>query len=457
MLRPLSFYCDVMQIIRNMAEPLAGLLKPQQPCREESYRLMHFVVRQPVKEGLLLYSSLTKAIVLLDAAEACRLEEDPASVPGLVENWFAVPLSHDDRRLAMEVRAVGRMLEKPVRSLKSYTILTTTDCNARCFYCYEKGRSRIPMSDDTAVATVKYIIRNSPDGKVHLRWFGGEPLYNKRVITLICSQLKDAGLEFRSSMVSNGLLFDEETVREAIEDWNLKKVQITLDGTEQIYNRVKNYVDPLGNPFRRVIENIHLLLDAKVRVNIRLNIDRYNADDLFVLVDQLSEAFGDNPLLRVYSHSLFEACAPGAAVRHSDTQRKDLAEKQLRLQERLRESGLSRPGKFGHSLKLNRCMADNDGSVVILPDGHIGKCEHFSDSEWFGHISEDSRDEAVIKSFKELWPELDACAECPFYPDCIRLAKCEEAVHCYPEEREERLINLRYHLMSFYRGDEVQD
>lgn len=440
-----------------MAESLAGLLKPQQSGGGESYRLMRFVVSQPVEDGLLLYHVMTKAVVLLDPEEARRMEEDPASVPGLVENWFAVPQSHDDRKLALEVRAVGKMLEKPVRSLKSYTILTTTDCNARCFYCYEKGRSRIPMSDDTAVAAARYIVRNSPERKVHIRWFGGEPLYNKRVITLICSQLKDAGLEFRSSMVSNGLLFDDETVREAVQDWNLDKVQITLDGTEEIYNRVKNYVDPQGNPFRRVVDNIRLLLDAKVRVNIRLNIDRHNADDLFVLVEQLSEAFGDNPLLNVYSHSLFEACAPGAAVRHSDTQRKELAGKQKKLQERLRESGLSRPGKFGHSLKLNRCMADNDASVIILPDGHLGKCEHYTDSEWFGHVSEDARDEAVIKSFKELWPELEACAQCPFYPDCIRLSKCEEAVHCYPEEREERLSGLRHHLLSLYRGNEVSD
>lgn len=446
-----------MRTILDMADSLAGLLKPQQPDGEESYRLMRFVVSQPVEGGVLLYNVLTKSLVLLDDGEAERMMVDPASVPGLVENWFAVPQSHDDRKLAQEVRAVGRMLERPVRSLKSYTILTTTDCNARCFYCYEKGRSRIPMSDDTAVATARYIIRNSPEGKVHLRWFGGEPLYNKKVISLICSLLNENGFGIRSSMVSNGLLFDDATVTEAVQEWKLNKVQITLDGTEKVYNRVKNYVDPVGNPFLRVMGNIHRLVDAKVKVNVRLNIDRHNAEDLFILAEQLGEAFGGNPLVNVYSHSLFETCAPGASVKRSDSQRKALFDTQMRLRERLKELGLSKPAKLGHSIKLNHCMADSDGSVVILPDGHVGKCEHYSDSDWFAHVMEEGRDESVLEGFKALRPEFDFCAECPCYPDCFRLVKCEESAHCYPEERTEKVSVIRQQMMNLYENHEVQD
>lgn len=447
-----------MRTILNMADPLPGLLAPQHPVEGEPYRLMRFVVRQPVEEGLLLYHVMTKALILLDHDEAEMLEKDPASVQGLVENWFAVPCDHDDTRLAMEVRAVGRMLKNPVKGLSSYTILTTTDCNARCFYCYEKGRSRIPMSDETARAVVQYIIRNrNGNDTVKIRWFGGEPLYNKKVITQICTELKEAGVGFRSSMVSNGLLFDGQTVQEAIGLWNLKKIQITLDGTEKVYNRIKNFVNPEGSPFLKVLRNIRLLVDAGVKVNIRLNIDRHNADDLFLLADQLGAEFGNNPLVSVYSHSLFETCDAKAAVSHSDTQRRELSEKQKLLREKLRGLGLSSPGKLSHSLKLNRCMADNDSTAVILPDGHVGKCEHFTDSEWFSHVSSDETDGSLLASFKESWPELEACRECAFFPDCFRLLKCEEAVHCFPEEREEKFLNLRDQLLSYYRHHAVQD
>lgn len=441
-----------------MADPLFGLLAPQHLVEGERYRLMRFVVRQQVEDGLLLYHVMTKALILLDHNEADMLEKDPASVQGIVENWFAVPCDHDDTRLAMEVRAVGRMLKNPVRGFSSYTILTTTDCNARCFYCYEKGRSRIPMSDETARAVVQYIIRNrNGNDTVKIRWFGGEPLYNKKVITQICTELKGAGVAFRSSMVSNGLLFDGQTVQEAIDLWNLKKIQITLDGTEKVYNRIKNFVNPEGNPFRKVLRNIRLLVDAGVKVNIRLNIDRHNADDLFLLAGQLGAEFGGNPLVSVYSHSLFEACDATAAVSHSDAQRQELFGKQKLLRERLRELGLSSPGKLRHSLKLNHCMADNDSSAVILPDGHIGKCEHFSESEWFSHVSSEDIDDRQVVAFKELRPELEACSECALYPDCLRLSKCEEAVHCYPEEREEKLLDLRDQFLSYYESHRISD
>lgn len=440
-----------------MAKPLPGLLGRQRLTPGEPCRLLHFVVQQPVDEGLLLYNVLTKAVVLLDPEEARQLAVDPASVPGLVEAWFAVPQSHDDRRLAQEVRAVARMLQPPVRGIKTYTVLTTTDCNARCFYCYQKGRSHIPMQDSTAEAAAAYIIRHADGQKVHFRWFGGEPLYNKGVITRICTLLAAEGLAYRSEMISNGFLFDPPTIAEAVSLWHLEKVQITLDGTEPVYNRIKHYLDPGESPFRRVLDNIRALSEAGVKVSIRLNIDLYNAEDLFGLADQLGAAFGADPRVTVYTHTLFEDCSGGAGPHRSGDERQDLYEQQHRLRERLRTLGLARPPRLGRAILLNNCISDNDASVVILPDGRLGKCEHYTESDTFGHVSEPGRDESVIAAFKALRPELDACVTCPFYPDCFRLAKCDVVANCYPEDREEKRRTAIRQLLSAYHNEGIQD
>lgn len=448
-----------MKLLQNYASPLVGLLKDQQFRDGESYRLIHFVIRQPVEEGLLLYNVLTKAVVLLTPEEARTMEEDTAAVPELVANWFVVPRSFDDRNLAREVRAVGRMLEKRPKGITGYTILTTTDCNARCFYCYEKGRSRIPMTDRTARKVAEFILRNHSGEKVHLRWFGGEPLYNKGVISLICGLLRDAKVDFRSSMVSNGYLFDDETIAEATCLWNLKKVQITLDGTEEVYNRSKAFIYPDGSPYRRVLANIHRLLKAGIRVTVRLNIDRHNADDLFNLADFLVAKFGGDKLFTVYSHSLFDTGMSESAVSHTEDQRRDLFEARMRLQEKLRKGKIAVEPELPNKLKLHRCMADSDTNILVLPDGHLGKCEHYTDSHWFGDLDSSERDETVLEDFKRLREEIEACKDCPFYPDCFRLTLCDEAVHCYPEEREEKLQETRQSLLSFYqkRKDEVSD
>ena len=212
-----------MKILRKMAKPLDGLFWKQRVEEGQACRLLQFVISEPVPEGLILYNVMTKETVLLDPEEAGRLADSPASVPGLKEDWFVVPLEHDDRELAREIRQVYRMLHNGGKKTDSYTILSTSDCNARCFYCYEKGRSRIHMSEETATATADYITRHSSGEKVSIHWFGGEPLYNKKAISRICSLLTESGITFKSSMISNGFLFDEETVAEAAGNSSIRK------------------------------------------------------------------------------------------------------------------------------------------------------------------------------------------------------------------------------------------
>ena len=398
-------------------------------------------------------------MAFLSTVEVQKMEMNPSYVPELVSRWFAVPLDHDDRKLAREVRAVGKMLEKRSKGITNYTILTTTDCNARCFYCYEKGLRRIPMTEEIARKVVDFIIQNNSGEKVRLRWFGGEPLYNRGVVTSICKGLKDVGVDYQSTMVSNGFLFDDETVAVAVDFWSLKKVQITLDGTDDVYNRIKAFIYPDCNAFRRVFGNIHRLLDAGVRVTVRLNIDRHNADDLLNLADILTAEFGGQDLFSVYSHSLFDVGPTGTAFSHTDAQRRELFAVRMRLQDKLKKGRIAIEKDLPYKLKLNRCMADDDASVLILPDGRLGKCEHRLDDHWFGSLDSPERDEAILADFKRIREEIDACVECPLYPECFRLALCEETVHCYPEEREERLLQVRESLLNFYqkKRDEVPD
>ena len=430
-----------MLTIRPVAQPLAGVLPVQQVLPGEPYRLLHYVVRQEVEEGLLLFNVLTRAIALLSPEEAARAMEDPSDVPGLVNGWFAVPQAHDDRRLALEVRAVGLMLQPPVRGYRSFTIFTTTDCNARCFYCYEKGRSRIPMTEETAREVASWMLRHRSGDNLRLRWFGGEPLFNRPVITIITRSLRDAGVAFRSTMVSNGYLFNDDIVEEAVSLWNLQKVQITLDGTEEVYNRSKAFIHEDGSAYRRVIGNIRRLLRAGVRVNVRLNIGPHNAGDLMDLAGELGNTFRSEALFTVYSHPLFDL----------DPDRyRAVAESQKRLEDRLYELGFAAPGKIRKNLRLNSCMADDPASVTILPDGHVGKCEHFSESGWFTSIRDDGVDETVLEAFRTFREELDDCARCPLYPDCFRLVKCEDRGRCYEEDRDLRVEAIRRALLSFY-------
>lgn len=451
-----------MQTIYQTAKPFDQLLKKQKMAAGQTYRPMYYVVEQPVEEGLLLYHTMTKAMLLLTPEEAETYRTSPTALPQLVEQWFLVPESHDDRLLSCQIRDVARMLEKTTDAITSYTILPTTDCNARCFYCYEMGRSRVPMSQETANKTADYIIRHCQGEKVSMNWFGGEPLYNKPAITTICQRLQESGIQYSSSMISNGYLFNDDTVKEAKELWHLKWVQITLDGTEQTYNRCKAYIYKDVNAYRRVLKNIHRLQDADIRVRIRLNIDMHNADNLMELTEELHQEFSDPKGINVYAHALFEE-VKGSKAMLDDQKRTFIFERMKKLRVLLDSYGFIKPIKLERKVTTNACQADNDHCAIIMPSGHIGKCEHYTEEYFVGHIDKEARDKEMTARFKERQEEIEACVTCPSYPSCNVLKLCATSTKCHAETRMEKLQKICYGMLHAYQQyqtpqqDEIQD
>lgn len=449
-----AYFCSqiilIMHVIYQTVKPFNKLLKPQKVKKGEEYRPMYYVVEQPVDEGLLLYHTMTKAMLLLTPEEAEVYKTHPTDLPQLIEQWFLVPQSHDDRLLSRQIRDVARMLEKKTDAITSYTILTTTDCNARCFYCYEMGRPRVNMNKETAEKTADYIINHCQGAKVLLRWFGGEPLYNKTVITLICNRLKEAGVDYSSNMTSNGYLFDENTIAEAKELWKLKKVQITLDGTEKTYNHCKAYIYKNVNAYHRVIGNIHRLQNADIHVSIRLNIDMHNAENLSELADELHREFSSPEGITVYLHMLFEQHNRLSTIKDKKN-RRYVFSKIREIDTKLKEYGFSKNEQLYSKIKTNKCMADNDSSIVIVPNGHIGKCEHYSEDHFIGHLLQKERNQELLESFRETRDEIKACTTCILYPNCIWLKLCEDKPHCYEEERKYRQWKIKQSISRIYQ------
>jgi len=67
----------------------------------------------------------------------------------------------------------------------------------------------------------------------------------------------------------------------------------------------------------------------------------------------------------------------------------------------------------------------------------LGICEHYSDDNFVGHIDKEGLDEVMVQSFREQRPAIAECEQCFYYPECIRLKKCEEQKECFLEDREE--------------------
>ena len=434
-----------MEIISKAHEPVLKILKRfQKKCAQG--RLMKYCMEEAVEDGVLLFNLLTREMVLLNKEEWEKILQNQT----MKDRWFVVPEDTNEKELVDMVRWVFNAKRKHLETITRFSIFTTMDCNARCFYCFEKGCSRVSMNQETAEKVVRFIKRHCGGKKVHLAWFGGEPLFNLPVIDTICQGLNREGVEYYSTMISNGYLFDADAVRKAVESWNLKTVQITLDGTEEIYNRSKAYIYQEGSPFQVVMENIRRLLDASVSVTIRLNLDLYNAKDLLKLIDELNARFGGEKGLHVYGAHLFDAENPQAYLHSEEGWHKRL-EAMEQLEEKIRGYGMELSCRIPKSIKTNRCMADCGSCVTILPTGNIGLCEHHHDSEFIGHLDCEGFDIEMVATWRETVDGAPDCGDCTCYPNCINLKKCISSNICFERMKREKFQRVRQQMRNEYK------
>ena len=152
----------------TIAEPKEHIDKlwGKQKIREgETYRLMRYVLRVDHEDKVLLHNVVTGRLVVLEREEAEALETLPAAytpaMEQLVTEHYLVPENYDEHQQAVNLRNILHKFDiaavsNPI-SITRYTILPTTACNARCYYCYEHGIPAFTMTEQIADDTIKFI------------------------------------------------------------------------------------------------------------------------------------------------------------------------------------------------------------------------------------------------------------------------------------------------------------
>lgn len=446
-----------MKQIYEQIAILKSILGKQKIDSNVSYRKFFYMTECNVDGGVLLFNTATYEILFLTKEEYDRylnVDLNDNLVRFLIEEYYLVPEYFDDKKFVINLTDIHTRFQNIYREVpyNFFVILPTTGCNARCFYCFETGAKVSNMTEQTARDVAKFIQNKGAD-KVKIQWFGGEPLVNYKAIDIICDYLNENNIEFESTMVSNGYLLNEKIIDKAVKNWRLNFVQITLDGTEEIYNKIKNYVYKNGeSPYKIVINNIENLLKAGVRVNIRLNMDQHNADDLFVLAEEISDRFSKYEKCHMYVVRLFEETSSEIKNRNvEDTH--NLIKRCSELEKYIFQHMSPRPipditKAFEFS---NHCMAGSDQSVMILPDGHLGKCEHFVDSGYIGSIYNETLDIQKIQEYKETKHITDHCDDCEFFRLCTHLKCCTGARNkCDYFYKNEFISRLQVRLKNIY-------
>lgn len=442
-----------MKTVISGNKAISDLWGKQSIRKDSMYRLMTYIIRVDFSNVILLHNVVTGQLIALDKDESELVDNLPAMytdlMHSLVTEHFLVPLEYDEHKQVVNMRVVLRKLNdvRKKKQIDRYTILPTTACNARCYYCFEKHVKPLTMTEKVAEDVIKFISRNcGPEKEISINWFGGEPTVAAERIDQICNGLRSLGISYKSDIVTNGYLLNESMITRAKTIWNLEQVQISLDGTEINYNKIKRYVNANSNPYQQVLKNIGHLLDEGIRVNLRMNFDIDTYQDFDALLTELKSRFNNNSLLMIFPTPILGAHKnQDGEIHHADDQWMD--QKSAELVERARDVGLNKRGVRLPWLEFEGCSATNDSYVIIEPLGTLGRCLECVDiSQSVGSIYEGVTNYEMAQSWKRI-ADYEKCQTCALYPKCVKVFNCSSGDRCY---KLDRMHQFEYSIRAAY-------
>ncbi len=437
----------IAKTIYNKTSELESIIGHQKVQKDKDYRFIYLckIIRQD--DTILIFNMLTSHLIKIDKDLFQILNEGHycTDYDFYITNWFLVPIDFDEFKLLTQIENIKAVINNKGKFFNQYTILTTTSCNANCYYCFER-KNNITMNGHIAHDCAKFIVSNCDKKKsVSIRWFGGEPLCNKSAINIICNDLKKNDIKYVSSIVSNCSLFSKNDIEIAKQNWNLKRVQVTIDGTEKIYNKTKAYKGYSANPFESVLNNIKMLLQNEIQVICRINFDCNYEKDMYALVDKLLVDFGITSLFKIQAHLIYKYNNDKRIPTNEDE-----LEKFLDFQKYVYSKNVLLVIDPKDIMRQYHCMADNPNAVVILPNGKLGKCDYYVDSDTFGDIYNSKYDYDLINKYNEFNKD-SKCNNCKFRPICSKLDKCPNTVSSCYENRILLEKKIEYWMLTKYK------
>ena len=187
-------------------------------------------------------------------------------------------------------------------SVYSLTVLTSTDCNLGCGYCFQNtaqdatGGNRPPrikharLTSETIGKILEFTGRQMAEVELHrlgIMLFGGEPLLNLKGCKELLTRAADYGMR-SAQMISNGVLLTP-LVAKALGERGLRSIQITFDGDQADHDKIRVRRSG-GGTFDTIVDNIARATDASsVRWELRVNVSHHTRAGVDTLIDRLAE------------------------------------------------------------------------------------------------------------------------------------------------------------------------
>lgn len=321
---------------------------------------------------------------------------------------------------------------------RSVDIEITSRCNLRCRYCYFFDNPAVDYRDLPTEEWLRFFEGLGRCGVMNLTLAGGEPFIRKDLTVLIGGIVRN---RMRFSILSNGMLIDDEISGFIGSTGRCDYVQVSVDGSD-----TKAHDACRGEgAFVGAIRGIRTLQHHGVSVAVRVTIHRSNVFDLENIAGLLLEEL-ELPGFSVNAAGYLGSCRSNADDVLITAQERQVAmEALLRLSEkytgrisamagplaearqwrRMEEARMQAAPPFPNGGRLTACGCPSN-KIAVRADGVIVPCSMLSHIK-LGHISRDSlvetwQQSAELNRIRQRHliqlTDFEFCDACPYISYC---------------------------------------
>ena len=326
--------------------------------------------------GHFLYNALSNTLAEISEetrGALLRVQHDPAGFdftqdPALYAKLRLAKVLVDDQeeeRLLSVIRTKWLARNYDATGL-GLTIAPTLACNFDCTYCYQQQHRAEHMDARTEDRVIRFIQRFGKIQRLHVSWYGGEPLLRFDTMCRLTERIKALGTPFSASMITNAYLLEPDVIGR-LEQLEMKSIQVTIDGPEEIHDRRR--VHASGAPtYARILGNLERLMEAwRGLLQIRINVDQSNLASYADTYRRLGEQFAGKKV-QVYPGIVGDS-RPDNPDLHCELDRQQTAAFSI---DAYREHGILPRDPYPRL--IYGCAATNRNAFIVGPLGEVYKC-----------------------------------------------------------------------------------
>ena len=325
-----------------------------------------------------------------------------------------------------------------MRSPRSVDVEITARCNLRCRYCYFFNNPAVDYRDLPVEEWLRFFDEMGSLGVMRVTLAGGEPFIREDLPQFIEGIVRN---RMRFSLLSNGVLINDEIAAFMAGTGRCEHVQVSIDGSRaEVHDSCRG-----KGSFDGAVRGIGILRRHQIPVAVRVTIHRNNVHDLENIAHFLLDELG-LPSFSINSAGYLGTCCSNAAdvMLGVEDRKEAMATLRLlsakyegrisaqagpltdgRMWSQMKEARTQGKAAFHNGGRLTACGCPGN-KISVRADGVIIPCSMLAHIE-LGRINHDSlakiwQDSPALNKLRNRHTipltEFEFCAGCSYIPYC---------------------------------------